>query len=94
MDKQDKKFAQDAFARAHRADIEREADAFQEFMDKRGMNTMLAAVAAAGLEEMAHIVDTVQRMGLENAMHQYEKALLSLAFHEGCQAGRMMEGTK
>lgn len=74
-----KKFAQDAFERAHRATIEREADAFQEFIDNRGMNTMMSAVAAAGLEK---------------AMHQYEKALLSLAFHEGCQAGRLMEDEK
>lgn len=89
-----KKFAQDAFAQAQRATIEREADAFQEFIDNRGMNTMMSAVAAAGLEEMAIIIETVQRMGLEKAMHQYEKALLSLAFHEGCQAGRLMEDTK
>ena len=94
MDKQDKKFAQDAFAQALMQSLDAEADAFQEFIDNRGMNIMMGAVVVAGLEEMSAIVETVQRMGLEDAMHRYEKALLSLAFHEGCQAGRLMEGKK
>ena len=94
MDKQDKKFAQDAFAQAHRASIEQEADAFQEFVDNRGMNVMLSAVKTAGVEEMANIIETVQRMGLEDVMHKYEKAILSLAFHWGCDAGRRMEAAK
>ena len=94
MDKQDKKFAQDAFAQAQRASVEQEAEAFQELMGNRGWSIMLNAVAAAGVEEMSNIIDTVQRMGLENAMHMYEKALLSLAFHWGCDAGRRMEAAK
>ena len=55
---------------------------------------MLSAVSAAGVEDMANIIETVQRMGLENVMHTYEKALLSLAFHWGCVAGKTMEAAK
>lgn len=62
-----KKFALDAFAQAQQASIEMEAEYFNDY---------------------------VQRMGLEDAMHLYEKALICKAFHAGCQAGQMMGGTK
>lgn len=89
-----KKFALDAFAQAQQASIEMEADYFHDYMQRRGEEDMFGAFAIAGLAEMSAIIEAVQHMGLEDAMHMYEKALICKAFHAGCQAGQLMKDTK
>jgi hypothetical protein len=89
-----KKFAQDAFAQAQRATLDAEAEEFDKYIQSNGMMDMLKAVVIAGADEMSKIIETVQRMGLEDVMHMYEKAIICNAFHAGCQAGQMMKSTK
>lgn len=88
-----KEFAQGAVNDAFMARLDAEADAFHKFFSNEGPRVMLTAFAAAGIEEMSRIIDFVQKNGLEEAMHQYEKAMLIGAFHAGTTAV-IMEGEK
>ena len=82
-------FVSDAFKNAVIKRAEYEEKKFDELIENRSMNIMMAAIECAGIEEMTAVIGIISSCGLELAMHKYERALMALSFHEGMNAPRL-----